>query len=298
MKEYTSVSVGSTYKPSVNVPFGGLNITSKTKPVTEAIQTVVSTGKKVTTKIKNQVRSISNKIPTSKNKKTQKNNGKLKANNDENNNKDYITQLRLKINSFIPDKFIKINYKGLVISKSIFANYISLRDIKRYYDILPPILKVYLNEINISNKIYLTKTGYTLGFTSSNNTQIINLLKSLERNNYLNTIIHEAAHVLDLNFTQGVFCAISNSQTWKKAYMQDRANNINKGNKFEHFFVSDYAHNGAIGHYKKGEFESIFAEDFAESMMLYLDPKTHNWFVNTFSERTKIIENLLKYGVM
>ena len=62
LKEYTSVSIGSTYKPSVTKPFGGLNITSRTKPVTEAIQSVVSTGKKATKKIRKPVEKIVNPI--------------------------------------------------------------------------------------------------------------------------------------------------------------------------------------------------------------------------------------------
>ena len=210
------------------------------------------------------------------------------------------------IKEYLKNKLLKIKYqwnhggiedvqiyKDVVIVKQKNCSYATIDEIKLFFDTIPDELKKNVKEIIIRNKVKIVDGYYMLGYVPKDNLQRVVLLKSNGNFQiYKGTILHEFAHVFEANISLEKF-AISNSEKWREAYINDILHIIKKGYDLKYEgCVSSYAEE-AYFEFFDWEFERSLSEDFAESVELYFSGNKE--FMRNYPNRCKLLSEI--FGV-
>ena len=193
--------------------------------------------------------------------------------------------------SYVRTKF----HNGIKISKADNTKYLSFKDITSKIDELPKTLTKDVKKIKLYNLPYVKKDFQTLGLVEWDEPSTVHLFNSfLKKSSYLKTLTHELAHVLDYYYNSQLF-SISNAGEWEKAFNKDKKQIINSGKTLENQgFVSSYGkrkYKKALSYKYPDPYKSRFSEDFADSVVLYLENK--NEFIKNYPNRGKILEKIL-----
>lgn len=185
-------------------------------------------------------------------------------------------------------------HKGIRIIKRQNTRFIKMEEIESLLDFLPKILLENVETIKIYG-FYIKdpETGkLTLGWVAKETPHMVEIFKSKKPKQ---TIVHELAHILD-NFFGSDEGYISGNHIWDEAYKLDKKHikQLEEKLNFEHefdYYVTKYALDYA--NLTEGiENSNVYAEDFAESVMRYLDPNDTE-FKKLFPNRCKILKFIL-----
>ena len=174
--------------------------------------------------------------------------------------------------------------------------FMSFDDAQKLYDLLPYEIKKYITTINLNPPTF-TKTGKPiLGSVNRCSPNVLNLYKTsfiLSWEGYVETIYHESGHILDHSYFNKIY-GISNSQLWEKAVKYDNIKyGIDNSNNEEYNikWVSPYAKFKGLEYKKNNQNDRIYAEDFADSVRLFLKDKEQ--FMENFEGRYKVLKLLI-----
>lgn len=169
---------------------------------------------------------------------------------------------------------------------------ISISDFVKIYNGLHPLLKQNVNIIELLPKLYRDGGWVGGGVIQGSDKIKIRTIPGYTLDDYIDVLNHEAAHVLDY-FAYNYKYSISNSKVWRDVFELDKLyNNKNTKIKNNEFYVTPYAMSKANKHKSNGEFNRIYAEDFAESVKRYLNPNDTS-FKDEFPYRYRLLKKIL-----
>lgn len=282
----------------------------------KVLSRIKETQKRINSKIKGSIKSNKKSIKNTYNKsETQLKNYKndlltVKRNNSKkvDHNKEEINLLeiippvsRLKkiyyklTGEKIDGVYVKIKESmEIKIIKQHNTSYLSFSDIDSLLKELPPILVKYVEKIKLYNFPLIDEQNkIDVGRVFLEENQVVYLFNSYyDKETYLNTLIHELAHILDHNYGEQLY-NISGT-IWEKAFNKDKEHNIKHGYDIEYGgFVTEYSKNEYVKiKYGKSDkpYKARYGEDFAESLELYLKNKEE--FKLYYPNRAKVFKKL------
>jgi len=189
-----------------------------------------------------------------------------------------------------PDDNIKI-YSNINIDDYL------VNEVKTHYNKLPMKLR------NNVSEIVITKRGTSMGWVEES--EIQRGMKRLYVNprnctneigkTYKDTIIHEIAHLMDIN--QSLKFTISDNSFFKTGFNSDDTLMLSKKLKGydtdysrKNIFSSRYAYR-SYSRYP----DRPYSEEWAEAVMKYLNPKTHESFVAKFPHKAEVLRNIIYF---
>lgn len=186
-----------------------------------------------------------------------------------------------------------IVYDNIKITKKINSIYLTFDDVKEILDSVPSILKGMVKDIKLNNYQKFMDGKLVFGQMDPNNPTYIEIFSSgRSKEEYRNIIIHELAHILDVTYF-GSGLSISES-LWGEAFKSDKKHrlklNKEKGRvEKNNFYVSENANSEE---YKNSSLKRL-SEDFADSVMRFLDPKDES-FADEYPKRCDILEEIFR----
>lgn len=182
------------------------------------------------------------------------------------------------------------------------TDYINPDQVKAHLETLPQILQDQARKYPIYLEGNINGNGLVSGEFHDYGDKFISLYKTnvdVSLDVRLDSLTHELAHSLEPTISIDNRMRYSNSKAWRDAYTAD-----NKFNSYIHertgrrktpkIFASDYAR----GVYKKRHKNKAlhfaeFSEDWADSWKQYVNPKTHDAFIQKYPNRSRIIEGMI-----
>ena len=184
-------------------------------------------------------------------------------------------------------------YKDIRIIKRQNTNFIKMDEIEELLDYLPEILLQNVETIKIYGfAVPNGKGGNIDGWVRKETPHMAEIFRTSKPKN---TIVHELAHILD-NYFASSKGFISRNPIWNEAYKLDKKyiKKLEEEYGFEYefdYYVSKYSLDHA-NLMKDVDYDDVYGEDFAESVMRYLD-SNDNEFKDLFPNRCKVLKFIL-----
>lgn len=175
-------------------------------------------------------------------------------------------------------------------------DFMTIEDAKKLYDSLKPVLKFNIDEIQICPTV-LNENGKPIQGRVKSGSRVLELLfdPHCSIDDYKSVMYHEAAHILD-HAIFGEPYGLSSSKMWGDVFILDNQHNIfihpETGEQYiRNVFPTKYAKDKANEHLRNGELKRFFAEDFAESVRLYLNKDAR--FMNRYPNRYNLLKKII-----
>ena len=182
------------------------------------------------------------------------------------------------------------------------TDYINPDQVKAHLETLPQILQDQARKYPIYLEGNIKGNGLVSGEFHDYGDKFISLYKTnvdVSLDVRLDSLTHELAHSLEPTISIDNRMRYSNSKSWRDAYTADNKFNsyINERTgrrKTPKIFASDYARRVYKERHKnKALHFAEFSEDWADSWKQYVNPKTHDAFIQKYPNRSRIIEGMI-----